>query len=281
MAWNIVNASYPQVLRGILQQTLEGLPYVAPEYTSPGAAANSPVERMVGLAIRRFELHNLSGGAANVGVGFRWANRYWIAGQHVSATNTFTDDTTDAQDLPAATADFPLMTTTAGDGFIIASPRKFSWVSLRIETADVGASADVTARYSNFAGTGWTAAGADASYAVAATNGIVKAAGTNYTDATERVFVWIPPNDWGKSVGLATGLPDGLYALSFQTDVATTAAEASVIEVGSMVAVKALADNGIYENESSSFYDPYGDALVAFFSVTGVDNRVYAEVTTV
>lgn len=281
MAWNIVNAAYPQVLRGILQQTDAGLPYIAPERLV-SAGGLSPAERMreVGLRLRRFELHNRSGGAANVGIGFRWANRYWAAGQWVDATPLFTDDTTDAQDGPVATADFPLMTTTASDGFIIHSDRQFSWVSVRIETASVGASVDVTGAYTNFAGDDWTAFTTAASYEAAGSTLLITA-GTNYGDAEERILVFAPPNDWGKTqaAGLS-GIPGGRYAFRFRTDVATTAGSASVIEVGSMIAVEALADNGIWEQEQSTFFDPYAEALVAFFSVANAGNRVVAEVTT-
>mgnify|MGYP001619371005 FL=1 len=173
------------------------------------------------------------------------------------------------------------MTTTASDGFIVASSRKFSWVSARIETVDVGASADVTARYTNFAGTGWTAVDAN-SRLEAAGSSLIKAAGVNYGDAEERCMVWTPPNNWGQltSTTLAAGVPLGYYALNFQCDVATTAAIASALEVGSMLAVDTLATNGTYGPEQATFFDPYAEALVAFFSVADAGNRVMAEVTT-
>ena len=124
MSWNIVNESYPQVLRGVLHQTLEGLPYVAPTRViygmgSGGGAGTAETIREVGLRLRRFELHQ-AGATANVGIGFRWANRYWSAGQLVAAdTPDFTDDTADAQDGPVATPDFALMNTTGGDGWAV------------------------------------------------------------------------------------------------------------------------------------------------------------------
>jgi len=283
MAWNIINTSYPQILRGILQQTTEGLAYVAPTYTVPGsprAAGNDADQRMVGLTLRRFELNNRAA-AANVGIGFRWANQYWGAGQLVAAdTPDFTDDTTDAQDAPVGTADFPLMNTTAADGWAVHSARPFSWVSVRIETADVGASADVTADYSNFAGTGWTAITTGAQNFEAVASSLIKAAGVNYTDATERMFVWAPPNNWGKTAtGGLNGIPEGRYALRFLCDVATTAASASVIEVGSLVAVESVATLALYSADQTTFSDSYADAVVAFFSVANDGNRVTAEVT--
>ena len=291
MSWNIVNESYPQVLRGILHQTEEGLPYLAPQRRihsmgeRPGGgnvAAVSELIREVGLRLRRFKLNNRTAGNAIVGIGFRWANRYWSAGQLVAAdTPDFTDDTTDAQDGPVATPDFALMNTTASDGWAVHSDRKFSWVSVRIETVDVGASADVTADYSDFAGTGWTAVAAG-SQMEAAGSSLIKAAGSNYGDAEERCMIWAPPNNWGQTaVGGLDGIPVGRYALRFLCNVATTAAVASVIEVGSLVAMETVATNAEYASgDSMTYFDPYGEALVAFFSVADAGNRVYAEVTT-
>jgi hypothetical protein len=238
---------------------------------------------MTGLALRRFELNNRSAGAANVGIGFRWANQYWGAGQLVAAdTPDFTDDTTDAQDLPIGTADFALMNTTAADGWAVHSDRKFSWVSVRVITADVGASADVTAAYTDSAGTGWTAiAQGSQTLEVATTASLIKAAGTNYTASSERMLVWSPPNDWGKTAaGGLNGIPEGRYAMRFLCDVATTAAVASAVEIGSMLAVESIATLGVYDAEQSTFSDPYADGVVAFFSVADAGNRVIAEVTT-
>jgi hypothetical protein len=284
VAWNIINASYPQILRGLLGQTTAGLLYVAPTYTVPGAQVDpseDPEQRMVGLTLRRFELNNRAA-AANVGIGFRWANRYWKAGQLVAAdTPDFTDDTTDAQDLPTGTADFALMNTTSGDGWCVHSDRQFSWVSVLVRTADVGASADVTADYTNTAGTGWTALTQGGENFEPTTSSLIQVAGANYTVNTERMHVFTPPNDWGKiATGGLNGIPEGRYALRFMCAVATTAAVASVVEVGSMVAVESLATLSVYANDQSTFSDPYADAVVAFFSIANPGNRVYAEVTT-
>ena len=283
MSWNVINTSYPQILRGILQQTTAGLLYAAPTYTVPGAqvaSGDTLVQRMQGMTLRRFELNNRAA-AANVGIGFRWHNSRWNAGQLVAAdTPDFTDDTADAQDAPVDTADFPLMNTTASDGWAIHSDRPFSWVSVRIETADIGASADVTADYSNFAGTGWTAITTGLQNFEATTSSLIKVAGVNYTDATEVMFVWAPPNDWGKTAaGGLDGIQGGRYALRFLCNVATTAASASVIEVGSLLAIESLATLSVYASDQTTFSDPYADAVVAFFSVANAGNRVSAEVT--
>jgi hypothetical protein len=101
-----------------------------------------------------------------------------------------------------------------------------------------------------------------------------------YADATERMVVFAPPNNWGKTAtGGLDGIPAGRYAMRFLNDTNTTAGEASVIEIGSMIAVEQLATLGVYANDQSTFSDPYADAVVAFFSVADAGNRVLAEVT--
>ena len=282
MAWNHINASYPQILRGILQQTTAGLLYVAPTYTTPGAPGSAGVaQTMTGLALRRFSLNNRAA-TANCGIGFRWANKYWKAGQLVAAdTPDFTDDTTDAQDLPAATADFDLMNTTASDGWAVHSDRQFSWVSVRIETSSAGAGMTVTADYSDTAGTGWTAMVEAAATLEPSGNTLLTIDGEQYTDGDERMIVFTPPNDWGKTAaGGLDGIPEGRYAMRFLNNVSTTAAVASAIEVGSMVATEQVVTLTEFSDNNMTYSDPYADAVVAFFSIANAGNRVRAEVTT-
>lgn len=284
MAWNHINAAQSTLIRGIVQQTDEGLLYVAPDYTSPSSLG---ALRMTGLALRRFELHNRTAAAAAVGIGFRWANRYWQAGQwDDSATGAeFIGDTTDAQDLPLLTADFPLETAAvANDGWVVYSTRKFNWVSMRVVTASVaGVGVARAARYSNFAGSGWTDFGteADAFYNVAGATSLV--GDVDFAANSEVILVFDPPADWGKvqASGLS-GISGGVYALNIRATDApdTTAAVASVIEIGTMTVVDALAANGTYGPEWSTISDPYADAVVAFFSVINAGNRTVAEVTT-
>lgn len=281
MSWNIINKSYPNVLRGTDQQSATGVgllwqpPGITAQSVSSTGVTTSFISRE-GIAIRRFELHNRSGGVASVGIGFRLQNRFWSAGQwDNSETIAYLEDTTDAQDLGAN--DFALeIAATANDGFVIASPIPFSWVSINIGTAGVdGAVAtDRTVRYSNSAGTGWTALGANATYTDQFTStNTVWAAGENN-------FVWQPPADWGQVVSL-NSVPVGMYAINVRSTTApdTTAALATTIEVGTLLVVEAVADNGIYENELTTFREERSDGLVAYFSTANAGNRVYAEVT--
>lgn len=273
MGWNTVNQSYPRDLRGTLQQTDEGLLHINPTYRVGSRALDGttnytdlPVE---GMIIRRFELSRITTG--NAGIGVRWANRNWRAGQWTEVGSVYTDDTTDAQD-PGAD-DFALETTTVNDGFVIIATRKFAWVSINVTTAGAATANTHTVRYSNFAGTGWTAVDAQSAYVDTFSNAADYATG-------EIRFVWAPPDDWGKVTSIGS-VPAGFYALNVRaTVVAGAAALAGTIEVGNMLGVRAIAANGIWEQEQVNFSDPWADALVAFFASSDGGDRVYAEVTT-
>lgn len=281
MSWNIVQQAQNVILRGTRQQTAVGLLWQPPGLdvvtVSPITGAISRATFREGMAIRRFELHNRSGGAASVGIGFRLNNRCWVAGKFTGA-GVFTDDTVDAQD--AGTSDFILGTDAANDGFVIASSQPFSWFSINVGTAEVDAGGaavpDHGVQYSDSAGTGWTALGAGSAF----TDNFTLANTVIATGARE--FVWMPPSDWGKVVSLG-GIPVGYYAVNVttaQAEASDTAALATSVEVGTLMVVEAVADNGIWEQELATMREPMADALVAYFSVANAGNRVYAEVTT-
>ena len=283
MSWNTINFSQAVILRGTVQQsaTDEGLIWNPPSFTHSVQDSSGGASRFVsreGCAIRRFELHNRSGGVAFVGVGFRLHIRFWQAGQwDNSETTAYIDDTTDAQDVGAN--DFALETAaTANDGFVIASRVPFGWVSINVGTAGVdGAGAtDRAVRYSNWAGTGWTTLATNSAYTdnFTSTN-TVWAAGEN-------VFVWRPPVNWGKVVSL-NGVPAGMYAINVQSTTApdTTAALVTAIEVGTLIPVEAVADNGTYYSEQSTYRQPEADAVVAYFGTANAGNGGYVEVTSI
>jgi hypothetical protein len=102
----------------------------------------------------------------------------------------------------------------------------------------------------------------------------------NYGDAEERMIVFTPPNDWGKSVANLDGIPTGRYGMRFLNNISTTDPIASAIEIGSMIVVEQLATLSVYADDALTFSDPYADAVVAFFSIADAGNRVRAEVTT-
>lgn len=279
MSWNVINKSYPYILRSTNQQGATGLLWEPPGYTarivSPITGAVSEHTSREGIAIRRFELYNRSGGLADVGIGFRLANRYWVAGQFTDA-GVFAYDTDNAQDVGAN--DFILGADATNDGFVIAARIPFNWFSINVGTAEVdaGAAVDHAVRYSNTAGTGWTALGSGAAYLdqFTLTNTVI---GTG-----AREFIWDPPADWGKVTSLG-GIPEGFYAINITAaalGVGDTAALATSVEIGTMRVAEDIVNNGMYAYELANFVEPMADAIVAYFSTASAANRVYAEVTT-
>jgi hypothetical protein len=266
MAWNNVNASYPWNLRSTFQQTDQGLLWKVP---ACNLCANN-----TGALLRRYEVHNRSGGTINVGIGFRLHNSVWKAGYWTEVGSVYADGTSDAQDLPATTADFALETMTDNDGFVILCQHPFDWVSIRVVTAGVGAATHAI-RYSNYAGTGWTAYDANSIFVDTIT--------TALWAAGEIKMVWTAPDDWGKVTSIGS-IPAGWYALNVRatSHPATSAAVASVMEIGKMLSLEGLVDNGDYAADRSTYSNYAADALVAFFSGTAnAGNTVRADVTTI
>jgi hypothetical protein len=281
MGWNTIRKSQSVVLRGTNQQsaTDAGLLWTPPGYShesvSPITGARSVYLSREGCAIRRYTLQNRSGSTVNAGIGFRLAKNYWRAGQFTAA-GVYTDDTEDAQDLGAN--DFILGADAVNDGFVILSEVPLSWVSINVGTAEVdnaGADLDHAVTYSNAAGTGWTALGANA----ALTDQFTTTNSVYATGALE--FVWLPPSDHGKVTNIAT-IPNGYYALrvmAASTGAGDTAALATAIEVGTLKAVESIADNQLLSSAQEAWQEHHADAVVAYFSVANAGNYVIAEAT--
>jgi hypothetical protein len=277
---NTIDTVSPYRLRGLLQQTDEGLLWTPPSVRVNQAGGDPPAsitrQLLEGFSIAWAGLQNRSGSTVVVGVGGRLPNRYWRAGQWVNAAGTpFTDDTVDAQS--AAATDFPLETLTVNDGFVVASPYPFNAISIRCATASTGVGVRAVS-YSNFAGSGWTTL----------TNLFVQdvlLAGTQYVTATENLFVFGAPADWGQTqVGGLSGIPGGLYAIRVQaTTVPTLAGVASSMAVCQLyLGTEGLIDNNVwsYEPTKPLLRFPQCDGLVALFSTADPGNRVTAHVVT-
>jgi nitrogen fixation-related uncharacterized protein len=248
---------------------------------SLASAASPDTIHRGSLAIINYALQNRVGSAVNVGLGFRWRNEFWRAGQWDDSEGAaaFILDDVDAKDIGAS--DFALQTTTNTDGFVVSAYDKFDWVSINVGTAgaDAGATSDAAVQYSNTAGTGWTALATTQMYTDEFT----------YTNTAvgyptgELLFVWRPPTNWGKvTVADATmgGVPLGMYALQIRTTdaPAETAALATAIEVGSMpVLADNVQDNQIISEEKCYIWDHRANAIVAYFSTANEGNSVKAE----
>ena len=179
-------------------------------------------------------LNNRSGAGQIVGLGFKFNNASWLAGQwDDSAGASYIDDTTDAQD--AGADDFALFSTVNNDGLIIQSTTKFSLIGMTVTTAEGGSP---VYEYNYWNGSAWTTL----------TTLEVPSA---YTEA-EHTIAFVAPSDWAKVVTGDTpvdtdGLSDGHYAIRVRATTApTTAPLASDLWVASLYDYKEdVSDNDV------------------------------------
>ena len=287
---NVIRALQDVRLRGTDQQVGDELlargaamTYIGTRNPDTGIV-QPPVTVRGAMAITNYALQNRSGGAASVGLGFRLRNDQWKAGQWDDSEGaaSFVNDTVDAQDTGAS--DFAMeVVASNNDGFVIACVHKFDWVSINVGTAGVDGdgSLDRVVQYSNAAGTGWTVAPTNIY-----TDEFTVTAGTDVYSTGENLFVWMPPQDWGKvTIADATmgGGTLGYYALQIRSTDAPSgggqvAALASTIEIGTLpVLVENVADNAVVSEETCFLWEPFGDAIVAYFSTANGGNSVKAE----
>ncbi len=226
-----------------------------------------------GLRIQTFEVHNRSGGVNTVGIGFRYQNSIWRAGTWDNSLDTFARTAAfqerTAQQLGPATLD-------DNDGIVILSRRKFNWASMNVTVASVH-SADTIAevRYSNETGDGWNTVAANQALDDDFTF-------TGELATGEAIFAWAGARDWGKSSGLATGIPDGYYAwnIRFTTSPDTTDPVVTGIEIGTMkFSGENLVDDGFFENEQMAWIENDADGIVAYYLTAAQGNFAEAEVS--
>jgi hypothetical protein len=280
-AANNIRVFYSDVLRKAgNQQTDNGLLYIPPtiKITSPPdiLQKTTAIYWREGVWLRSWDLHNRSGGAANVGIGGRLNNRWWIAGRLSADGATYTDTTANTQSST--------LTTTLGvdgadqTGFVILSRMPFDWVSAYVTTAETNAGGgtvvDHTVQYS--VGSTWQTLAANQSYTddFTTTNAVWSAGVHN--------FVWQRPYDWKLTAG-NSGTPDGYYGLRFTAadrEAGDVAAIITGLEIGPMISVEGVPDNGIWGDDVIDFWMPGVDGVVAYFSTANAGNRVYGEALT-
>ena len=220
------------------------------------------------LQLAYASIQNRSGSTSHIGIGVRLGTALWKAGQWVDATTTYTDDTTDFQDVGAS--DAALETTTNSDGFIVSSTRLFNALAIDVGTASVGVPVRVL-EYSSGTAT-WTAI----------TNFISFAGSSAVFGVGENVIVWIPPANWAvMAAGHGTGVTVGHYGIRIRTTTAsTTAGVASTLSVHRLYfLLEGLADNNLHEIPLGGMYFPMelsGEALVSYISTLNNQNRVTA-----
>ena len=112
---------------------------------------------------------------------------YWAVGQWTEATQTFTDDTTDAQD--AGTGDVPLATTTDNDGHLLGAYGLFERVVYVISTAGSGG----TYEYTYWDGAEWRT--------------LTTLTTPNFAATGTQTLSFVPPDDWRQGVPTGVTFP--------------------------------------------------------------------------
>jgi len=225
-----------------------------------------------GLCISAFRINNRSAAAGVLGIGYCWDNILWNWGTWVNATNTFTDDTADAQSSAAGDITlFNAVGEAATDGWMIFSTRPFSWISIDVSQASVGATTFAVA-YTNAAGTAWTTLIANQPLVDQMT------IAASVVPIGEQIFCWNPPTNWGKITNI-TGLTrfNGMYGFRVTIDAATitTSALATAIEIGSMYySAEAIADNASGSEDNISFVDYDAIGVVALIPAAVIGSNV-------
>jgi hypothetical protein len=143
-------------------------------------------------------LLNRSGVTALVGLGGRYANDRWQAGQ-VTSAGVYTDDTTDAQNV--TTNDFLLYQhlLTDGNGVLFSAAEPFNVLGFILATAGNQTTPVAVPAYWN--GTAWTDL-----------TGMLLLADALTVTPGEKVLFWTIPNDWVVG-GSGTNVPQILYNL--------------------------------------------------------------------
>jgi len=204
-------------------------------------------------------------------------DRAWSAGQ-LDAAGTFTDDTTDAQDIEID--DFGLFTTTANDGFVVAASIPFNVLSIDQTTASAGGSPIFDYAYWGRPTTGL----ASASDAWVVVTPVVSASFTAAAD--ERLVVLPVPFRAPVATTVASpggGIPPARYAVRVRATTApsTTGGSAARIYVGRSVywQTSVTANTTISLNEGGEggrVFDG-GVAFGGFIGTAAANNMLYVE----
>lgn len=226
------------------------------------------------------QMQNRSGATRTVGAGVRLASSAWVAGSFNWSTNTFNDDTTDAQNT--TDNDFSMELTganAASSGFMIGCRHTFNCIAVNVTTASTGGTPIRGLRYS-------TAAASPANWRVMPiADAFVAPTSSAQWEVGEQLIWWAKPTDWAQSVSNAdhaVGASAGYYWMQV---LSTTAAASSAASAGSLsiadlpFTIEGLGDNVIYEPQMNGMYiplNPAGDAFVTAWSAASVGNTVTA-----
>ncbi len=222
------------------------------------------------LHIKHVEVGNSSGANGAVGVGFKLPDAMFKAGQwDDSETASYTDDTTDAQDV--GTDDFLMSmgTPANNDGFIVQAYAPFNVVSFKLNTAGSGGGI-ATPNYAYWNGSAWTA--------------FTPVVTADYTSTTAQCFAFLTPPDWtaltSASTPVATdGLTAGMYAIKVAWATAmTTEPQADYLALVQLIDyVEVVGDGASITRDFGDRKIPFRAGLVPFCSTANAANWCLVE----
>jgi len=215
------------------------------------------------------EVQNRSGGSEGfVGIGARLLKSRWKFGTWDDSITTFTDKTTEAQNV--SVSDVVLETIDVNDGFVIASQDLFNVVNIVVAVASVGANVRVL-EYSKADGTWGSITNA---YVLPPTGALQYV----ISGSAENLIAFEPPMDWDKAVaGHGTNVPVGWYCLRVRatTPPATLAVANSLTIAQAIMGVAQLGNNIMYTSGSGSSehaFNCLSDGLVAIATTPFAQN---------
>lgn len=243
-----------------------------------GTQIRSSIQRN-GIRLFRWELMNAAA-AASVGIGFRLDSVPMSVGRLAADDVTYTDISASVK----ARTEVAIQVAGADQtGFVVAYPKKFSWLCAEVTTAETdagGATVPDHGVYYSQNGNTWAAFTGGYTDNWTGTNFLWD---VNNGDASGPIhtFVWEPASDWAPNDGsLMAGQFTGCYLLRFtsaQREGSDAAAKITGLEIGSLLEVKEVASKGVYTHDLSAFTRGDADGVVAYFSVANAGNHVYAE----
>lgn len=290
--YTLVKKNQDVALRGAAQQqTTKILRSMLYENPTPatlsgyGGATTAPAlvqgdrNPQTGMQLAAWEIHNRSSAAMSVGIGFRWANRFW-------QTYDWDDGTTATRETGyqsrTATTLFGNITTPANeDGLLIVAEEPFDWVSVNVTTA----SADATNPAADIDYWGPSNAWITNTTNMALVDSMTVSGAELGTG--EALLCWYPPHDWspvqaGDTLDVTYGIEPGKYALLWRWGTIPDATDPvfTGIEIGSMIfSGEELADNGLWENEVTDYQDLRADGVVALIeTLTAVGSMIAFQV---
>lgn len=243
--------------------------FVTPVISANSGNTNSHEDDRIHVS--RAEVGNSTGSAANCGFGYEIPDAHWKAGiWDNSASASYTDDTTDAQD--AGATDFAMTNASEDDdGFVVQSNMKFNVLGMDIGTAGAGGGI-ASPTYEYWSTSGWK------------TLPVIESGDFTNNSSFEYV-VWLEPLDLdvlasGDTPVDTDGLDSGKYAIRISWGTApTTAPVADEIWIGQLMDYVEQVEDGksIRKEFNPDQPLPFKSNLIAYCNVANAANWIDVE----